>query len=183
MQDFSTMLHENDLLRTLMDSLPCGVMILDHQAQVVTINKALEKIIGPASQIAGKGAGQSIGCVWTLGRANGCGQVEACTDCKMRRMVLSAVNGNQVINQKASLELLVDGCAEDATLGLNIAPLSVHNRQYAVMTIFDIRPLKPAPTASPENSFHNIVGADPKMRAIFNSIRKVAGTDAAVLIQ
>ncbi len=66
MHEFSAMLHENDLVRTLMDSLPCGVMILDHQAQVVTINKALEKIIGPASQVAGKGAGQSIGCVWTL---------------------------------------------------------------------------------------------------------------------
>jgi len=183
MHEFSALLHENDFVRTLMDSLPCGVMILDHQCQVVTINKALEKIIGPASQVAGKGAGQSIGCVWPLGRANGCGLVEACSDCKMRRMVLSAVNGNQVINEKATLELLVDGCAKHATLQLNIAPLSVHNRQYAVMTIFDIRPLKPAPTASPENSFHNIVGTDPKMRTIFNSIRNVAATDAAVLIQ
>lgn len=183
MHDFSAMLHENDLVRTLMDSLPCGVMILDHQAQVVTINKALEKIIGPASQVAGKGAGQSIGCVWSLGRANGCGQVEACTECKMRRMVFSAVNGKQVINKKASLELFVDGCAKYATLRFNIAPLSVHNRQYAVMTIFDIRPLKPAPIASTENSFHNIVGTGPKMRMIFNSVRKVAATDAAVLIQ
>ncbi len=88
-----------------------------------------------------------------------------------------------MINEKATLELLVDGCAKHATLQLNIAPLSVHNRQYAVMTIFDIRPLKPAPIASPENSFHNIVGTDPKMRTIFNSIRNVAATDAAVLIQ
>ena len=183
MHDFSAMLHENDLVRTLMDSLPCGLMILDHQAQVVTINKALEKIIGPASQVAGKGAGQSIGCIWTSGRANGCGHVEACTDCKMRRMVLSAVNGKQVINEKTSLELLVDGCVKHATLRLNIAPLSVHNRQYAVMTIFDIRPLRPSPIASSENSFHNIVGTDPKMRDIFNSIRNVAATDAAVLIQ
>jgi transcriptional regulator with PAS, ATPase and Fis domain len=183
MHEFSAMLHENDFVRTLMDSLPCGVMILDHQCQVVTINKALEKIIGPASQVVGKGAGQSIGCVWPLGRANGCGQVEACSDCKMRRMVLSAVNGNQVINEKASLELLVDGCAKHTTLRLNIAPFSFHNRQYAAMTIFDIRPLKPAPTVSPENSFRNIVGTDPKMRTIFNSIRNVAATDAAVLIQ
>ena len=41
MHDFSAMLRENDLSRTLMDGLPCGVMILDHQAQVVTINKSL----------------------------------------------------------------------------------------------------------------------------------------------
>jgi transcriptional regulator with PAS, ATPase and Fis domain len=183
MHDFSAMLHDNDLVRILMDSLPCGVMILDHKAQVVTINKALEKIIGPTSQVAGKGAGQSIGCVWALGRANGCGHVQACTDCKMRRMVLSAVNGKQVINEKASLELLVDGCAKRVTLRLNIAPLSVHNRQYAVMTIFDVHPLQPDPMAQPENSFHNIVGTDPKIRAIFNSIRNVAATDAAVLIQ
>lgn len=183
MHDFSAMLNENDLVRTLMDSLPCGVMILDYQAQVVTINEALEKIIGPPSQVSGKGAGQSIGCVWTLDQANGCGHLEACTDCKMHRMVLAAVNGKQVINEKASLELLVDGCTKHATLRLNIAPLSVHNRQYAVMTIFDIRPLKPAPIASPENSFHNIVGTDAKIRAIFNSIPNVAATDAAVLIQ
>jgi transcriptional regulator with PAS, ATPase and Fis domain len=183
MQDFSAILHENDLVQTLMDSLPCGVMILDHQAQVVTINKALEQIIGPTSQVAGKGAGQSIGCVWTLGRANGCGHVEPCTDCKMRRMVLSAVKGKQVINEKARLELLKDGCAKHVTLKLSIAPLSVHNRQYAVVTILDICPLKPAPIASPENSFHNIVATDPKMQALFNSIGNVAATDAAVMIQ
>lgn len=183
MHDLSAMLHENTLVRTLMDSLPCGVMILDYQAQVVTINRALAKIIGPASQVAGKGAGQSIGCVWTLGRANGCGQVEACTDCKMRRMVLSAVHGKQVSNEKAYLELLVDGAVKHCTLQLNIAPLSVHNRQYAVMTIFDIGPLKPAPITSPENSFRNIIGTDPKMRAIYNSVRNLAATDAAVLIQ
>jgi sigma-54 dependent transcriptional regulator, acetoin dehydrogenase operon transcriptional activator AcoR len=166
-----------------MDSLPCGVMILDHQAQVMAINKALEKIIGQASKVAGKGAGQSIGCVWTLGQANGCGQVEACSDCKMRRMVLSAVHGKQVINEKASLELLVDGAVKHCTLHLSIAPLSVHSRQYAVVTIFDIGPLKPAPIVYPENSFHNIVGSNPKMRAIYNSVRNLAATDAAVLIQ
>ena len=183
MQDFSAMLHENDFVRTLMDSLPCGVMILDHQAQVVTVNKALEQIIGPTSQVVGKGAGQSIGCVWTLGRANGCGHVEACADCKIRRMVLSAVRGKQVINEKATLELFENGCAKLATLNLRIAPLSVHNRQYAVMTISDLRPLRPALKASPKNSFHNIVGTDPKMKTIFDSIRNVAATDATVMIQ
>jgi sigma-54 dependent transcriptional regulator, acetoin dehydrogenase operon transcriptional activator AcoR len=183
MQDLSPMLYENDLVRTLMDSLPCGVMILDHRARVVTVNKALEKIIGPHSEFAGKGAGQSIGCVWTLGRANGCGHVEACTDCKMRRMVLSAVNGTQVINKKTSLELMVDGAVKHCTLRLSLAPLFIQNRQYAVMIIFDIGPLEPAPIASPDNSFHNIVGTDPKMRTVFNSIRNVAASDAAVLIQ
>ena len=88
----------------------------------------------------------------------------------MRRMVLSAVKGKQVINEKATLELFKDGCAKHATLKLSIAPLSVHNRQYAVMTILDIRPLKPAPIASPENSFHNIVGTDPKMLSCFINI-------------
>ena len=183
MHDFSAMLHENELVRTLMDSLPCGVMILDHQTQVVAANRALEKIIGPISQVTGKGAGQSIGCVWTMGRTNGCGHVEACSDCKMRRLALSAVNGKEVTNEKASLELLVDGCVKLVTLRLNIAPLFVDNRRYAIMTIFDVRPLTPAPIASSENSFHNIVGTDPNMRAIFNSIRNVAATDAAVLIQ
>jgi transcriptional regulator with PAS, ATPase and Fis domain len=177
------MLHENDLVRVLMDSLPCGVMILDDQAQVVTINKALEKIFGPNSKLAGKGAGQSIGCVWAVGRKNGCGYVAACADCKMRRMVLSAVNGKQVINEKTSLELLVDGAVKLCTLQLSIAPIAVHDRQYAVMTIFDVEPLRPPPIALPDNSFHNIVGMNPKMQAIFNSIRNVAATDAAVLIE
>jgi len=104
------MVQENDLVRTLMDSLPCGVMILDHQAHVVTVNKSLEKIFGPASQIAGKGAGQSIGCVWTLGQANGCGHVEACTVCKMRGMILSAVNGKQVINEYKGRTGFIKSC-------------------------------------------------------------------------
>jgi transcriptional regulator with PAS, ATPase and Fis domain len=183
MHDFSPMLHDNDLVRVLMDSLPCGVMILDDQGQVVAVNKALEKILGPNSRIAGKGAGQSIGCVWSVGQKNGCGYAAACTDCKMRRMVLAAVKGKQVIKEKTSLELLVDGAVKHCVLQLNIAPIAVHSRQYAVMTIFDVEPLKPPPIASPGNSFHNIVGMNPKMQAIFNSIRNVAASDAAVLIE
>jgi transcriptional regulator with PAS, ATPase and Fis domain len=183
MHDSLTMLHDSDLVRVLMNSLPCGVMIVDHKSRVVVINKAFEKIIGATSRVAGKGAGQAIRCVWSLDRKSGCGHVAECTDCKMRRMVLSAINGKQVINEKVPLELLVDGCVRHRTLRLSISPLSIHNRQYAVLTFFDIRSLRPAPVALVENSFHNIVGTDPKMRAIFDSIRNVAATDAAVLIQ
>ncbi len=49
MHDFSPVLQEKDLARALMDSLPSGVMILGDQAQVVTVNKALENILGPNS--------------------------------------------------------------------------------------------------------------------------------------
>jgi transcriptional regulator with PAS, ATPase and Fis domain len=183
MHDFSAKLQKDYLVRTLMDSIPCGIMILDHQAHVVAVNKALEKIIGPGSQNAGKGAGQAIGCVWTFGGRHGCGHLEACSDCKMRKMAISAVNGKRITNKTTSLELVIDGCAKHIKLRLNIAPLSVFDQRYAIMTIFDIRPLKPAPSASSKNGFHNIIGTDPKMQEIFNSIRNLATTDAAVLIQ
>ncbi len=183
MQDLSTLLHESNLVQPLLDSIACGVMILDQHAQVVTINKALEAIIGPAHQFNKKGAGQSIGCIWALDETNGCGHIEPCHDCKMRRMVLSAINQKKTINGKAPLELFVNGHAKQVTLQLNVAPFFVHNRRFVVMTIVDIRPLKPAPSTHSENSFHNIIGKDPKIQTLFKSIRKVAATDAAVLIQ
>jgi transcriptional regulator with PAS, ATPase and Fis domain len=179
----SALLHEDALVQTLMDSLPCGVMILDRRARVVSVNKALEKIVGPIDHVAGKGAGQSIGCLWSLSQANGCGHAEWCSDCEMRRMTLTVINQKKAVNEKAAMDLLIDGCAKQVTLHLNIAPLSVHNKRYAIMTIVDIRPLQPAPSVYSESGFHHIVGTDPKMQAIFDAIRKVAATDAAVLIQ
>jgi transcriptional regulator with PAS, ATPase and Fis domain len=183
MHNLSASLHEDTLVQTLMDSLPCGVMILDRRARVVSVNKALEKIVGPIDHVAGKGAGQSIGCLWSLNQTNDCGHVEWCSDCEMRRMTLTVIDQKKTVNEKAAMDLLIDGCAKQVTLHLNIAPLSVDNRRYAIMTIVDIRPLQSTPSAYSESGFHHIVGKDPKMRAIFDAIRKVAATDAAVLIQ
>lgn len=183
MHNLSALLPEDALVQTLMDSLPCGVMILDRRARVVSINKALEKIVGPIDQVAGKGAGQSIGCLWSLNQTNGCGHSEWCSDCEMRRMTLTVINQKKAVNEKAAMDLFIDGCVKQVALHLNIAPLSVHDSRYAIMTIVDIRPLQPAPSAHFESGFHHIVGTDPKMQAIFDAIRKVAASDAAVLIQ
>ena len=166
-----------------MDCLPCGIVILDHQARVVSINKALENIIGTSQEMKGNGAGQSMRCVWTLNDKKGCGHVAACHGCKMRRVVLSAVNGKRVTNESTPLEVLVDGCMRSVPLKISAIPFTMNNKRFVVMVIMDITPLVPSQPPPKNVSFHGIIGTDPKMVQLFKQIKNVAKTDASVLIQ
>lgn len=51
MDDISTMLRENSFVKNLMDSLPCGVIVVDEKSRVKALNNILEKTVGATKQL------------------------------------------------------------------------------------------------------------------------------------
>ncbi|MGB5984111.1 MAG: sigma-54 dependent transcriptional regulator [Desulfobacterales bacterium] len=183
MNSIYRMIDKVGFARTLVEHLPCGMLILDGQAQVVATNGQMDNILGPKAQIQGQGAGQHLGCIYAMDASAGCVARGECQECEMRILVRTAVAKEKTIRDQVTMELLVDQCLKTITLDLNIVPFDYEAQRYALMLIWDISPLKPVPDQSPASGFRGIIGRTPQMRALFDSIRKVAATDASVLIQ
>ena len=101
MNDIAQMLRDNILTSTLIDSLSCGIIVVDEEGRVQALNNVVENVVGVTEQVVkGKGGGDTLGCVHASESANGCGTADCCNDCEFRMLALGALNGNK--NKRAA---------------------------------------------------------------------------------
>lgn len=84
---------------------------------------------------------------------------------------------------RANLQLIIDGQVRDVTLLLSAVPFTYKNKRFANLIIEDVTRLGLFSLPDVKAGFRGIVGQDQKMKELFDLIRQVAQTDAAVLIQ
>jgi len=184
MDDISTMLRENSFVKNLMDSLPCGVIVVDEKSHVKALNNILEKKVGTTKQLVlGKGSGNTLGCVRALEHPKGCGTEECCNYCELRMLGLSVLYGTKKQRTSVSLQLVIDGQIRDVALLLSAVPFTYFEKRYAILIIEDITPLKSISAPDTQSEFRGILGQDEKIKNLFDTIRQIARTDSPVLLQ
>ena len=110
MKTLDRLLSDNNFVRSLIDSLPCGLLIVDSQSRVQAVNNVFESILGINKQaVLGKGPGDALRCLHVSDHPGGCGFGENCGQCDARQLVLTAVSARQKQRKKVYLEVLVDG--------------------------------------------------------------------------
>jgi len=184
MNDIPELLRDNTFARILMDSVPCGLFVVDGEGRVMAVNNTLERVLGVTEQaIVGKGSGETLGCLHASETPEGCGSGEYCKDCECRKLALTAISGNQKLNANVYFQLIIDGQVRDLTMLVSAVPFTFNNKRFAVLIIADITRLSSISPPHTGNGFRGIVGRDEKMQELFDTIRQVARTDAPVLIQ
>lgn len=67
MDNPASLLQDQGFVRTLVDSLPCGLMVLDEKGDVQVINNLMERVFGVTEQtVRRKKQGEALGCIHTL---------------------------------------------------------------------------------------------------------------------
>ncbi|MFH1709104.1 MAG: sigma 54-interacting transcriptional regulator [Planctomycetota bacterium] len=185
MTAFKDLLAEDRFLHTMFETVPCSVLVVDTDRRIQAVNNVMVQTFGvdAATAIAKRG-GEALGCIHAHDAPEGCGYGEACTGCEVRRTALEALDGNQVHRHRAQVELAGPGRTEGHTLLVSAAPMEYSGRKYAVILLEDITELATLRRRlNTEHVFRGLVGRDPQMRALFDSIRELAGIDVPVLIQ
>jgi PAS domain-containing protein len=155
------LLSDNNFVRSLIDSLPCGLLIVDSQSRVQAVNNVFESILGINKQaVLGKGPGDALRCLHVSDHPGGCGFGENCGQCDARQLVLTAVSARQKQRKKVYLEVLVDGQVMDLTLLFNAVPFTFHNKEFSILLIEDIGRLKLFRSAETADGFRGIIGHD-----------------------
>jgi len=184
MNDAARLLQDQSFVRTLIDSLPCGFMLLDEEGRVQVMNNITERVFGITGQMAmGKKRGEVLGCIHILESSARCGSTGYCSGCETRKLVLSALSENRKQTAKTYLQLVINGQLRNLTLLLSAVPFSFADQRSVILLIEDISKLIPISPPVSGEGFRGIVGRDKKIQELFDTIRQVARTNASVLIQ
>ena len=184
MNDIAKMLRYNSFTINLMNSLPCGVIVVDEGGRIHALNSILEKVVDVTEkEVLGKGGGDALGCVRALEHPKGCGTEDCCNYCEFQMLALSALNEGTKRRASIYLQLIINGQIRDVNLLLSAVPFTYLEKQFAILIIEDITRLKSFFPPVTQAGFRGILGRDEKIQELFNTIRQVARTDTPVLLQ
>ena len=178
-------LNQEGFLKSLFESIPCGVLIIDDDRRVLAVNNVLEQTFGiSGAEVMDQRGGEALKCVNAFKNPKGCGFAEECITCEVRNTALEALAGNQIHRKKAKIQLSAGGKTNDMQLLISAAPFDHEGIRLAVIILEDMTELNTLRRRlKTDQSFAGIIGHDAKMRDLFETIREVAEVDVPVLIQ
>ena len=183
MKDLEQIFRENPLLKTLLLSLPCGVLFMDEDRRVILANSAFERSLDlPPGTVLGKRPGEILGCVNSLTSMHVCDAPEGCVSCEARRMSEAALREGRTERGRAQFDVAVGGHVTTFQLTMTATPLKHGERNLAVVIIEDAEKLRELRRWRDEEGLHGMIGRHASVRKLFETIRRVGPVDVPVLI-
>ena len=185
MRRIAELLEQEGFLKILFQSIPCGVLIVNHDRRIQAVNHVLERTFGVSeAEVIDKRGGEALGCIHSFKSPLGCGYSDHCHNCQVRNTALKALTGTRVHRCRSEVQLTIDDQVKDLVLLASAAPLEYQQEQLAIVLLEDITELnRLQQRLKTEQCFAGIVGRDKKMLELFDTIREVAEANAPVLIE
>jgi len=180
----TNLLLDNSFASTLVNSLPCGLVVVDRNGRIRAINNISERVLMISKQtVIGKGTGNVLGCLHVSDHPKGCGFAECCHYCEIQKLAVKALDTNQNQKARTHFQLIIDGQVRDLTLFLSAFPFTFDDESFSILMIENISTISAFAPKEAREGFWGLVGNSIKMLELFDTIRQVARTNAAVLIQ
>jgi len=175
---------DQNFSRTLVDAFPCGLLVIDGQGRIQIVNNILERALKIDKKASiGKATGNVLGCLHASEHPKGCGFAKCCEFCEIMKLNLQVLTTKQKHSSRANIQLVSDGLLRDLRLNLIAFPFTFKNKSYCVFVIENHNAPKTFHSEETKAGFRGIVGNSSAMQELFDTIRQVARTDAAVMIQ
>ncbi len=185
MKPVTVLLEKDGFLKTLFETIPCGVLVVDRDRRVQALNNVIERSFGiKEAEVTNKRGGEALRCIHAHESPKGCGYSDYCANCKVRNTALDAIAGEQVHRNRAEVQVTSGSGVQDLVLLVSAAPLTFDKERLAIVILEDITELtRLRKYLRTEDGFAGIVGKDPRMLELFETIREIAETRVPVLIQ
>ena len=185
MKPVSELLNQNAFLKSLFESIPCGVLIIDRDRRIQAVNNVMERAFGVSKAGAiDKRGGEALRCIYAFESPEGCGFADECQNCGVRNTALEALTGRQIYRNKAKVQLLDNGKSRDLVLLVSAAPVEYEGERLVITILEDMTELNTLRwRLKTEQSFAGIIGRDARMKELFETIREVTEVNVPVLIQ
>jgi len=187
MKNIHHLINDDGFLKTLLEAIPCSILIIDQNLQVQTINNFLERTFDIEKDTildTSRKVGDFINCIVASKDAKSCGNDGLCQNCEILSVAYEALNGGEVHRKKMKLRSMIRKNWQDLILLVSAAPVNYNNEKFALLLLEDITELNTLRLQTRmENIFAGLVGHNSKMLELFESIEELAQVDVAVLIQ
>jgi transcriptional regulator with PAS, ATPase and Fis domain len=175
---------DQNFTKTLVDAFPSGLLVVDEQGRVQIVNDIIERTLKIDCKASiGKGTGNVLGCLHASEHPKGCGHAKCCEFCEVLNLTLQVLTTKQKQTRRADIQLVIDGGLRDLTLMLSAFPFTANNKTHCLLVIENHYVLKTYTSEETKAGFRGFIGRSSSMQELFDTIRQVARTDAAVLIQ
>ena len=174
-----------EFLQLLHEMMPCGVMVLNPDREVLWANSSLERALGlERGEAVGKRQGEVLRCSVAVREGReGCWSSEECEDCDARQLTATVFAAREVAHKRAKFLLNSRSRLEEVELTLTVAPFEYQNDEYALVLISDVNKLKAIRAVDGDNDLCFMDGRDPNMVELYDTINQVAELTIPVLIQ
>ena len=185
MKPISELLNQDEFLKNMFQSIPCGVLIVDSDRRVRAVNNIVEKTFStPLVEIINRRGGEALRCIHAFKNPEGCGFAEECRSCQVRNTALDAIAGEKIHRNKAKAQLYINGKPQSLDFLVSAAPFDYGGERLAIVILEDITELNILKRRlKAEQDFAGIIGRDVKMNDLYQTIRDVADVNVPVLIQ
>ena len=135
--------HLKDInLRTVIDTIPAALFIVDQEARIVDMNRYGAQLTNNMKDVSLRRlCGEILHCVHALNAPHGCGTAEHCPDCVIRNTVHDCFIGQHVVKRKAEFLKQEKNGAHRKVYLVSGAPLPENGKQFAVLSLEDITEL------------------------------------------
>lgn len=184
MDIINELIEQNVFIKTLFDSLPSGILVLDRERRIRALNHFLTEIFGISkSSVLGIKMGEFLHCINSAGDSKKCGSSEACEQCEGRKALLAALEENRRERTKATFQVLVNEKIVDVSFSIRVVPFECNGDRFAILIFEDISELMDYRKLLEKKGIARILGRHPKMLELFDTIREAAQSNVPVLIQ
>ena len=137
--------HEKNLA-VIFEAAPVGMLLVDQDMVVTRANHVVAKLAGKFPwQMVNLQPGNALGCINSTSDPAGCGHSSVCPDCPIRNTVQEVLSSGQAVQAtEVQPTLIVDGQEVRPWLQLSVEPVTVDEKNCAVVAISDITERKKA---------------------------------------
>ena len=171
-------------VKTIFDALPCGLMVIDGNGLILTVNSLLQDAFGiKGASVAGKPFGHALGCLNAVDGSVGCGFKSDCQICAVRDLAVTSISKNQKQKSQTTLAISAKGQIRDLPLSIRVLPFIFAENRFAIIIIEHLKSIDSVSAIEFQGGNRGIIGESAVMRELFESLRRIAQTNAPVLIQ
>ena len=183
MERLDEIIKTEPFIRSVLNSIPCGLIVMDRKGCVRAFNDIIQRVFGVSEgAVLGKGFGHALCCVHTFEMPGECGLGAACNSCEIRDLAFAVLAQKEKLKVRTSAQLIIDNQVRDVVLLLSAVPFRYHDNLFCNLVVEDITKLSHMNSPEAEEGFRGILGRDDKMQELFDTIRKVGQTDLPVMI-
>jgi transcriptional regulator with PAS, ATPase and Fis domain len=187
---FSTLLESvpfgvvgEDIVTSVLDSMPCGVLVIDRQRRIRLVNEAFRRALGVTdSACIGNCQGSVLGCLHAVDEHSRHSASAVCEECELAALATRAFSEGDRIRGHATVQVTAGGRLQDVTLATTAIPVTVGDEEYVIVLIESMSELHGLRPVAPEGATFGMIGRHPSMLELYDLIREVGPLDVPVLI-
>lgn len=179
LNDYHYILNQKNI-KTVLDALPYHVMLLDHNRQVVFLNKSVLTLLNiKPSESIGKRPGELIKCIHANEMKYGCGTSKYCNYCGA---------GNAIVQSQTSDTMVTEDCRIISSDGdqwtsyefsVSSYNLTVGEKIFSLFTMEDISDTKRRLILE-KIFFHDLINSAGSLMGVYELLRESAGKDKQI---